>query len=192
MSVLICKWMIALESREIKARIAQVGELLTGGDSSDSAGLLRGLSAVLGWAEGCRQEWRLGYFERTVFTEGAVAEQAFRSDAESLRSRFEHEIFRNADGRRERRAGPAFEPDSSVGGMVLSVLLALESSAPKEESALGDGARSVVALAGLEALRAVKEKELLGLEVVWTPADAGERCSLASLQESHPELGTLR
>jgi uncharacterized membrane protein len=103
------------------------------------------------------------------------------------RSRFEVERVRGAEGK-VRRSDAAQTSSSDVLEYLLVTVLAATRSPMPELTKLTDPSELDTVL---HALGGVPPEELLGLEVVWTPADADDALTEKELLATYPELRSL-
>ena len=115
------------------------------------------------------------------------AETAMNGVTLAERSRFQIERVRAADGRVQRSTAAAEEGKEALELVVVTLVLASRSplrtfkavSSPAELEAL------------LSELGAVVPSGLLGLEVIWTPADANDSMTETDVMATYPELRSL-
>jgi uncharacterized membrane protein len=115
------------------------------------------------------------------------AETAMNSVSLAERSRFQVERVRAADGRAVRSDAPAEEGKEALELVVVTLIAATRTpldkfkpvSTPAELNAL------------LSELGGVPPTGLLGLEVVWTPADANDSMTETDVMTTYPELRSL-
>ena len=115
------------------------------------------------------------------------AETAMNGVSLSERSRFQVERVRVADGRAARSEAPAEEGKEALELVVVTLVAATRT--PLE------GFKAVTTVADLSALLSelggVSPSGLLGLEVIWTPADANDSMTETDVMTTYPELRSL-
>jgi uncharacterized membrane protein len=105
----------------------------------------------------------------------------------SERSRFQVERVRVADGRAARSEAPAEEGKEALELVVVTLVAATRT--PLERF------KAVTTIADLTALLSelggVSPSGLLGLEVIWTPADENDSMTETDVMTTYPELRSL-
>lgn len=159
---------------------------LAAGNTGSSAGLTELLRQT------CRLllEVELGWLYAGAYNAEPMpqneAHKEFLRMAQDLRSRFRHELVRNADG--TSRAGPMpkvrARPEEGEGVVVVSLLVAARVDLrnllqPRDAQAL----KQV-----LTSLGRLSPAQLVALEVIWSPAAEDDRMSTAELEVLYPEL----
>jgi len=115
------------------------------------------------------------------------AETAMNAVSLSERSRFQVERMRVADGRAVRSDAPAEEGKEALEMVVVTLVAATRT--PLERFRPVSTADELAAL--LTELGGVPSSGLLGLEVVWTPADANDSMTETDVMTTYPELRSL-
>jgi len=115
------------------------------------------------------------------------AETAMNAVSLSERSRFQVERMRAADGRAVRSDAPAEEGKEALEMVVVTLVAATRT--PLERFRAVSTADELAAL--LTELGGVPSTGLLGLEVVWTPADANDSMTETDVMTTYPELRSL-
>jgi uncharacterized membrane protein len=115
------------------------------------------------------------------------AETAMNGLALAERSRFQVERVRAADGRTARSAAPAEEGKEALELVVVTLVAATR--APLADFKAIDGPEQLRAL--LAELGAVPADGLLGIEVIWTPADANDSMTETDVMTTYPELKSV-
>ena len=115
------------------------------------------------------------------------AETSMNSLALAERSRFQVERVRAADGRTARSDAPAEEGKEALELVVVTLVTATR--APLGEFKAIDGPEQLRAL--LAELGAIPADGLLGIEVIWTPADANDSMTETDVMTTYPELKSL-
>jgi len=115
------------------------------------------------------------------------AETAMNGVSLSERSRFQLERVRVADGRTARSDAPAEEGKEALELVVVTVVAATRT--PLEKFRPIGSADELGAL--LAELGGVSPDGLLGLEVIWTPADANDSMTETDVMTTYPELRSL-
>jgi uncharacterized membrane protein len=114
-------------------------------------------------------------------------ETRLNASAMAERARFEVERIRGADGSVRRAQAAATVGAEALEYLVVTVIVATQVPlarirAPKDRESLE---------AALSELGAVPSQVLLGLEVVWTPADPEDSLTETDLMTTYPELRSL-
>jgi uncharacterized membrane protein len=115
------------------------------------------------------------------------AETAMNGVALSERSRFQVERVRAAEGRASRSELPAEEGKEAL-ELVVVTLVAATRTPLEKFGALGSEAELKALLAELGG---VSPDGLLGLEVIWTPADPNDSMTETDVMTTYPELRSL-
>jgi uncharacterized membrane protein len=115
------------------------------------------------------------------------AETAMNAVSLAERSRFQVERVRVADGRAARSEAPAEEGKEALELVVVTLVAATRTSLERF--------KPVTTVADLSALLSelggVPPNGLLGLEVVWTPADENDSMTETDVMTTYPELRSL-
>jgi uncharacterized membrane protein len=113
------------------------------------------------------------------------AETAMNAMALSERGRYDVERIRNAGGQVARAAGPALEGKEALELVVVTLVAATRVPLEKFAASAED-------LAGLlTELGSVPPDALLGLEVIWTPADPNDSMTETDVMTTYPELRSI-
>jgi uncharacterized membrane protein len=115
------------------------------------------------------------------------AETAMNSVSLAERSRFQIERVRAADGRAVRSDAPAEEGKEALELVVVTLVAATRT--PLDKFKPVGTAAELDAL--LSELGGVAPTGLLGLEVIWTPADANDSMTETDVMTTYPELRSL-
>jgi uncharacterized membrane protein len=168
-------------ARDIQQRLEQFA---ADGDTSTEAGLARLLQQTSLELLRRKDSIRYGAIQAAgpmTFTNG---ETKMNAAALKERSRFQVERVRGADGNVRRSDSATTESNEALEYLVVTIIVAArrpilqvqEVSDPGQlEQALGE-------------LGAVPADAILGLEVIWTPADPGDSMSKDDLVTTYPEL----
>jgi uncharacterized membrane protein len=117
------------------------------------------------------------------------AETAMNAMALAERSRYQVERIRNAGGQVSRAVGPALEGKEALELVVVTLVAATRVPLDKFT---GSAAGSSHDLAGLlTELGGVSPDALLGLEVIWTPADPDDSMTETDVMTTYPELRSV-
>lgn len=115
------------------------------------------------------------------------AETAMNGLALAERSRFQIERVRAADGRAARSEAPAEEGKEALELVVVTLVAATRTQLPSFRAVEShDGLRAL-----LSELGGVAPNGLLGIEVVWTPADPNDSMTETDVMTTYPELRSL-
>lgn len=161
-------------------------EQLARGDTSSPTGLAGLLRATVETLTSVRLGWLYaGAYNAEPMLE-AQAQAEFLRIAADLRSRFRHELLRNADGALQTTDAPELRarPEEGEGVVVVSLVVAARTDLrnllqPRDAQAL----RQV-----LESLGRLGPSQLVAMEVIWSPAAEDDRMSTAELEALYPEL----
>jgi uncharacterized membrane protein len=115
------------------------------------------------------------------------AETAMNGVSLSERSRFQVERVRVADGRAARSEAPAEEGKEALELVVVTLVAATRT--PLERFKAVTTVADLTAL--LSELGGVPPTGLLGLEVIWTPADENDSMTESDVMTTYPELRSL-
>lgn len=170
--------------REVRARLAHLAET---GDTGTETGLARLLSQTT--LELLRQRDSIRYvgFSSAGPLTLAAAETKLGGLALKERSAFQVERLRAGSGSLQRSAEPATRSEEVLEYIVVTLIVATRSPLPMGSEVTSLQAAEDV-LAGLGGL---PPGELLGLEVIWTPADADDALTTADLLTGYPNLGSV-
>lgn len=168
----------------IQAELAKVAR----GSTQSRAALLLSLRRVVHLMRKCDAAWIYGGASNFRPMSAPVGEAAFRRLAGDARSKFQHELVRNADGKLVESTGPAFTAHSRDGEGVALITIVV---AAKREILDFDGGSRDQILGVLDDLDRLTTDQLVALEVAWSPADPSDRISTATLEAIHPDLKKL-
>lgn len=115
------------------------------------------------------------------------AETAMNALALAERSRFQVERFRGADGRVVRSDAPAEEGKEALELVVVTLVAATRT--PLSQFQHPESPEQLAA--ALSELGGVSPDAILGLEVVWTPADPNDSMTETDVMTTYPELRSL-
>lgn len=113
------------------------------------------------------------------------AETKLNAAALAERSRFQVERVRGADGRVRRAEAAATESPEALEYIVVTLVVATRTPVPRLASAIADREQLETALRDLGG---VSPQGLLGMEVVWTPADPADSLTETDLLTTYPEM----
>jgi uncharacterized membrane protein len=115
------------------------------------------------------------------------AETAMNGVSLAERARFQVERVRGADGRVQQSTAPAEEGREALELVVVTVVVATR--APLQQFAAVNTEEELRAL--LAELGGVSPSGLLGMEVIWTPADSNDSMTETDVMTTYPELRSL-
>jgi len=115
------------------------------------------------------------------------AETAMNGVSLSERSRFQVERMRAADGRTARSDAPAEEGKEALELVVVTLVAATRTKLER----FGSVANAEELAALLSELGGIPPTGLLGLEVIWTPADENDSMTETDVMTTYPELRSL-
>lgn len=119
-------------------------------------------------------------------TQAAQAERHFRSIASEMRSRFKVETVRAVDGRVVSTNAPELRarPEEGAGLVLVTLIVAATRELPDITKAAD--ARELRGL--LRKLGSLNARDMVALEVIWSPSADNDRMSSAELEVLYPEL----
>jgi uncharacterized membrane protein len=171
-------------ARGIQDRLA---EFAAQGDTSTEAGLAALLQQTA--LELLREKDAVRY--ASVEGRGPMtltnAETAMNGVSLAERGRFQVERVRSADGRVLRSATTAEEGREALELVVVTILAATRAPLP----GFGAAASPDDVAAGLGALGSVPADDLLGVEVIWTPADPDDSMTETDVMTTYPDLRSV-
>jgi len=155
-------------------------------NTGTSAGLHHALTETLRLVREVRLAWLYAGVQNAQPMRPSDAEQHFRRWSQDARSRFRHELVRNADGSTKLEETPEVRAreEEGEGVVVVTLVVAARKVIPDIHHA-EDARRLDHALA---ALSQVSVSELAAIEVIWSPSAANDRMSTAELAVLYPEL----
>ena len=165
----------------------RLGEFAAQGDTSTEAGLAALLQQTA--LELLRERDAIRYASADARGPMSLtnAETAMNSYALAERSRFQVERVRGADGRVNRSNAPAEEGKEALEMVVVTLVAATRT--PLAAFKPISNSQEMTAL--LSELGGVSPDGLLGLEVVWTPADPNDSMTETDVMTTYPELQSL-
>jgi uncharacterized membrane protein len=171
-------------ARRIQGRLA---DFASQGDTSSEAGLAELLHQTALELLREKDSIRYGFAQASGPMSLANGETKLNAAAMAERARFEVERIRGADGSVRRAQAAATVGAEALEYLVVTVVVAsrvplANMQAPRDREALE---------AALSELGAVPSRSLLGLEVVWTPADPEDSLTETHLLTTYPELRSL-
>jgi uncharacterized membrane protein len=171
-------------ARRIQGRLA---DFASQGDTSSEAGLAELLHQTALELLREKDSIRYGFAQASGPMSLTNGETRLNASAMTERARFEVERIRGADGSVRRAQAAATVGAEALEYLVVTVIVATRVPlarirAPKDRESLE---------AALSELGAVPSQVLLGLEVVWTPADPEDSLTETDLMTSYPELRSL-
>jgi uncharacterized membrane protein len=171
-------------ARRIQGRLA---DFASQGDTSSEAGLAELLHQTALELLREKDSIRYGFAQASGPMSLTNGETRLNASAMTERARFEVERIRGADGSVRRAQAAATVGAEALEYLVVTVIVATRVPlarirAPKDRESLE---------AALSELGAVPSQVLLGLEVVWTPADPEDSLTETDLMTTYPELRSL-
>ncbi|UJR81202.1 DUF1517 domain-containing protein [Sandaracinus amylolyticus] len=161
--------------------------LATSGDTNTQRGRHRMLGEAIDVLVSAEAHWTHGHAEGGALRDAEDARKHFVEVAHRARSRFDVEVIRNTGGAVTTKAPPVLAASDEPGVVLVTVVVA----ARREITDVARPSDRAALRAGLEALRAIGEDELVAFEVVWSPAEDADRVSVAQLEARHPEIRRL-
>jgi uncharacterized membrane protein len=171
-------------ARHIQERLA---DFASQGDTSSEAGLAELLRQTALELLREKDSIRYGFAQASGPMSLTNGETKLNAAAMAERARFEVERIRVADGSVRRAQTAATVGAEALEYLVVTIIVATRVplahiQAPKDRDGLE---------AGLSDLGAISSHTLLGLEVVWTPADPEDSLTETDLMTTYPELRSL-
>ena len=171
-------------ARHIQGRLA---DLASQGDTSSEAGLAELLHQTALELLREKDSIRYGFAEASGPMSLTNGETKLNAAAMAERARFEVERIRVADGSVRRAQTAATVGAEALEYLVVTVIVATRAplariQAPRDRESLE---------AVLSEFGAISSNTLLGLEVVWTPADPEDSLTETDLMTTYPELRSL-
>ncbi|MEB3260253.1 MAG: DUF1517 domain-containing protein [Cyanobacteriota bacterium] len=168
---------------------ADLRRLATSADTSTSTGLQRVLQETTLSLLRNPELWVYANAEAAQVPFGS-AEDTFNKLSLQERSKLRKEMFSNVSGRRD-QVSATEQPQSSAGG-VGSDYIAVTLLVASRSRLLLNGANSAESLReALQQLGAVREDDLIALEVIWQPEGVGEVLTTEELLTAYPQLQHL-
>lgn len=171
----------------VQVRLSELARTHSTRTKADLVALLRETVAALLAAD---HAWRFATVTSTTPRPRPAAEGLFRAVAQEARARFTDEVVRNVDGRLVTSGALDAGEDAPAHDalVVVTVVVAARREIPDlagrpEASAVRDLLRDLATL---------EERDLVALEVVWSPADVHEHVDEAAILTRYPELVALR
>jgi uncharacterized membrane protein len=168
-------------AREIQQRLASFA---AEGDTSSEAGLSQLLQQTALELLRHKDSIRYGHLEPSGPMSLTNGETKLNAAGLAERSRFQVERVRGADGSVRRSEAASAESQDALEYLVVTVVLATRRPVLQVKE-VSDPAQLHQALSELGAVPA---DALLGLEVIWTPADPGDAMTKDDLVTTYPEL----
>ena len=113
------------------------------------------------------------------------AQSEFQAKANDLRARFKSELVRGTEGGVRTTEGPEMraKADEGKGTVVVTVLAAARRPLGSVGAPDANAVRSA-----LQAFSAIGPRDLVAMEVIWSPAAEQDRMSSAELEQNYPEM----
>lgn len=178
---------IGLDARARREVQGAMRRIAIEGDTGTRRGRHRMLGEAVAVLIGAEGHWTHAHAEGGGLRAAEDAKRQFTELAHRARSRFDVEVLRNTGGAVTTRPAPPLAPSDEPGVVIVTLVVASQ----RELADVGVPVDRAALRAGLEALRAVSEDELIAMEVVWSPAEEADRVSAAQLEARHPEIRRL-
>ena len=177
---------LALDWRVRPAIQKRLDALARGGHTSTPGGLALLLHETVVELRREETSWLYAGAVNALPTQAAAAERHFRTIASEARARFKKETVRALDGDVTSTDAPAMRAraDEGAGLVVVTLVVAATREIPDIAKA-ADAAQLRELLRDLGALTA---RDLIALEVIWSPSAENDRLSSAELEVLYPEL----
>jgi len=180
---------LALDARSRVALQQKLAALARSGSTGTRRGLAKLCRETAELLSSMHAGWIYGGAKNYTPMSPPQAEQGFRRLASDYRSRYRHEAVRAEGGQlREGAAGDVRAGDDEGDGVVVVTLIV---AARYELLDLNDPCDKAELRLALRALSAMQAKQLVAIEVIWSPAEDEDRMSSAELETLYPELGKL-
>lgn len=170
--------------RELQAHLERLAKSGQTGTQAGLASLLR--ETILGLRR-AELAWLYANVANYKPMSAAMAEGIFRQLGTDARSRFRHELVRNADGSTSEVSAPEMRarPEEGEGVVVVTLIVAarreiLDVAQVQDANALKALLDDMVAVAN--------PHTLMAMEVIWSPAAENDRMSTAELEQFYPQL----
>lgn len=174
---------------ELQKTLAAIAARKLGGTAEGRATMLREVVLALARAE---LSWLYFGSGEPRSLSPAAAEAEFRGACHEARSRFRRELIRNEGGEiATQAAGPAApSPEEGAGTVVVSLILVTRH--PLRPLSAKAGAIDAAEIrAALSERSALTGRDLVAIEVVWSPAAEEDRMSTSELEQHYPELALI-
>lgn len=181
--------MLGIDAERRETVQEELREIAEKGDSGSPAGLLSMLREAIAVLRGAEAAWTHAGAQNHRPMPPAEAEAIFVKAGERFRSRFDHELVRNAHGAISRTPAPPL-PEPAEGERAV-VVVTLVVAARIELSDVLDVRDREGFERALDGLTKLEPRELVALEVVWSPADPRERVGVEAIEARYPELVRL-
>jgi uncharacterized membrane protein len=168
-------------AREIQNSLARFA---AEGDTSSEAGLAQLLQQTALELMRHKDSIRYGALDASGPMSLTNGETKMNAAALAERSRFQVERVRGADGRLHKSEAAATESNDALEYLVITVVVATRRPVIQSKEVADPGQLQAL----LAELGAVPATALLGLEVIWTPADPTDALSKDDLVTTYPEL----
>jgi uncharacterized membrane protein len=177
---------VALEDSAREAVQSALRSIASTGDSRNGEGRLEMLRSAIQLLRDERGHWTHAAARNASPMPQPQAKERFAAAAYAARTRFRHELIRNADGVITETAPPVLD-----GGGPGAVVVTLVVAARVELADVVDPSSSDQLDEALAALERLDPYQLVALEVIWTPADERERVPASEIEAKWPELRRL-
>ncbi len=167
---------------EMQKTLAKLAEF---GDTRDFSVAVNMVKQAARMLQRQRASWLYMNLVHTSSNTVRELEEAFREKTSDLRARFKVDAVRNVDGSAAlQQSHNTPRPYEGQGVVVVSVVLATKTSFfENNPDVVPDSATHV-----LKAFDARDALNALAAEVIWSPADDGDRMSTLELEQFYPEL----
>ena len=177
---------LALDWRARPALQKRLEELARAGHTSTPGGLAYLLHETVVELRRAEASWLYAGAINALPTQPAQAEQHFRRIAAEARSRFKVETVRAVGGRVAGTDAPAMRARADEGAGLVLITLIVAATREIPDIAKAADARELGGL--LRELGSLNARDMVALEVIWTPSTENDRMSSAELEVLYPEL----
>jgi uncharacterized membrane protein len=179
---------IAIDARARRFVQAALAEIVAASNTGSREGLAKLLTGASRALVGTRIAWIYAGTRRFDPTRADLARATHARAAHDVRARFDNELLRKVDGTTTTAAAPALTPREHEGEGVVVVSLVVASYRTLHAA---DPTRPDEIERLLEQLATLPARELVALEVIWSPSAEDDRMSTDELEARYPELTRL-
>lgn len=178
---------LGIDWRARKQVQAKLEQLAKSGQTNTQAGLANLLRETVVELRRAELAWLYANVANYHPMSAAAAEGIFRQLAVDSRSKFRHELVRNADGSQTSQDAPAMRAHPTEGEGVVVVTLIVAARREILDVAQVDDAAALKRLLD-DMVSVANPQTLVAIEVIWSPAAENDRMSTAELEQFYPDL----
>jgi uncharacterized membrane protein len=180
---------LAIDWRARAQLQARLAELARTGDTGTPGGLATLLHETVVELRRCEVSWLYAGAVNASPAPPAIAEGTFRRVAQDMRSRYKLDVVAARDGAVQTAEAPAMRAREHEGqGVVVVTLVVAARREIPDISRAADANELRLLMRNLGGLTA---RDLVALEVIWSPAVEEDRMSTAELEALYPELRVI-